>query len=318
MISEYEDFKDSVIVGGKKTKSILGGRCLCNMPRQRDPRRDEAFEIWKASGGEMKLKDIAAQLGVSDTQVRKWKNLDQWEQKLKGNVTIEKRNVTKNNGNVTEKQDDISWVEIENEYVTDIRKKPCTLKDLAEKYNISVSRIEKYAAENDWKEKRRKYAETVQKKTKEKAVIKTSEILSDDISAFTARHLRVSDKLISIIEQALEDENELYKYVEKLRQGYGQGVFQESIVVEVNDALNDGKLVNIVSSLEKLQKMQRQTLGILDAKDQHRIEMDRQEFELKRKELEGSTDTSTRVVIINDTDEMRKVLHERSRNNSDN
>lgn len=42
----------------------------------------------------MKLKDIAAQLGVSDTQVRKWKNLDQWEQKLKGNVTIVKRNVT--------------------------------------------------------------------------------------------------------------------------------------------------------------------------------------------------------------------------------
>jgi phage terminase small subunit len=64
------------------------------MPRPRDPRRDEAFEIWKASGGEMKLKDIAAQLGVSDTQIRKWKNLDQWEQKLKGNVTIEKRNVT--------------------------------------------------------------------------------------------------------------------------------------------------------------------------------------------------------------------------------
>jgi phage terminase small subunit len=61
------------------------------MPR---PRRDEAFEIWKASGGEMKLKDIAAQLGVSDTQIRKRKNLDQWEQKLKGNVTIEKRNVT--------------------------------------------------------------------------------------------------------------------------------------------------------------------------------------------------------------------------------
>jgi phage terminase small subunit len=64
------------------------------MPRPRDPRRDEAFEIWKASGGEMKLKDIAAQLGVSDTQIRKRKNLDQWEQKLKGNVTIEKRNVT--------------------------------------------------------------------------------------------------------------------------------------------------------------------------------------------------------------------------------
>lgn len=42
----------------------------------------------------MKLKDIAAQLGVSDTQIRKWKNLDQWELKLKGNVAIPKRNVT--------------------------------------------------------------------------------------------------------------------------------------------------------------------------------------------------------------------------------
>jgi phage terminase small subunit len=74
------------------------------MPRKRDPRRDEAFEIWKASGGEMKLKDIAAQLGVSDTQVRKWKNLDQWERKLKGNVTIGKRNVT--NPKDTPKNDD--------------------------------------------------------------------------------------------------------------------------------------------------------------------------------------------------------------------
>jgi Phage terminase small subunit len=284
------------------------------MPRKRDPRRDEAFEIWKVSGGEMKLKDIAAQLGVSDTQVRKWKNLDQWERKLKGNVTIEKRNVTKSNGNVTEKQDDISWVEIENEYVTDIRRKPCTLEDLSKKYNIPLQTIKEYSARNNWTEKRSRHRTNVIQKTAEK----TAEMISDDLSAVTARHFRVSDKLISIIERALEDEDELYKYVEKLRQGYGQGVFQESIVVEVNDALNDAKLVNIVNSLEKLQKMQRQTLGILDAKDQHRVDMDLQEFELKRKELEGSTDTSTRVVIVNDTDEMRKVLHERSRNNSDN
>jgi phage terminase small subunit len=244
------------------------------MPRQRDPRRDKAFEIWKASGGEMKLKDIAAQLGVSDTQVRKWKNLDQWERKLKGNVTIEKRNVTKNNGNVTEKQDDISWVEIENEYVTDIRRKPCTLEDLSKKYNIPLQTIKEYSARNNWTEKRSRHRTNVIQKTAEK----TAEMISDDLSAVTARHFRVSDKLISIIERALEDEDELYKYVEKLRQGYGQGVFQESIVVEVNDALNDAKLVNIVNSLEKLQKMQRQTLGILDAKDQHKIEMDKRKM----------------------------------------
>jgi hypothetical protein len=48
------------------------------------------------------------------------------------------------------------------------------------------------------------------------------------------------------------------------------------------------------------------------------LELKRQELELKRKELEEATDTTTRVVIVNDVDEMRKVLHERSQNNSDN
>ncbi|PCN44771.1 hypothetical protein B9C88_08720 [Brevibacillus laterosporus] len=35
----------------------------------------------------MLLKDIAEQLGVSDSQIRKWKNQDQWEAKLNSNVT---------------------------------------------------------------------------------------------------------------------------------------------------------------------------------------------------------------------------------------
>jgi hypothetical protein len=48
------------------------------------------------------------------------------------------------------------------------------------------------------------------------------------------------------------------------------------------------------------------------------LELKRQELELKRKELEEATDTTTRVVIVNDVDEMRKVLHERSQNDSDN
>lgn len=66
------------------------------MPRPRDPRRNEAFEIWQKSAGKKKLKEIAEQLGVSDSQVRKWKNQDKWEEHLKGNVTNQsKGNVTK-------------------------------------------------------------------------------------------------------------------------------------------------------------------------------------------------------------------------------
>lgn len=62
------------------------------MARQRDPRRDEAFEIWKASGGETDLVDIAAQLGISAGTVRGWKSKDNWEAKLNGTLQSNERN----------------------------------------------------------------------------------------------------------------------------------------------------------------------------------------------------------------------------------
>ena len=64
------------------------------MARERSPDRDKAFQIWKDSGGNILLKDIANQLGISDSQIRKWKNIDKWDYKLKGNVTNGKSNVT--------------------------------------------------------------------------------------------------------------------------------------------------------------------------------------------------------------------------------
>jgi uncharacterized protein YjcR len=66
--------------------------------RARSPNRDKAFELWKESGGKRLLKDIAAELNVTDTQIRKWKNQDKWDNQLKGNVTITKRNVTNQRG----------------------------------------------------------------------------------------------------------------------------------------------------------------------------------------------------------------------------
>ena len=68
------------------------------MARQRDPRRDEAKKIWLDSNGEKKLKEIASELNVSDSQIRKWKSLDKWSAELKGNVTNTKGNVTNRGG----------------------------------------------------------------------------------------------------------------------------------------------------------------------------------------------------------------------------
>ena len=64
------------------------------MARPRSPNRDKAFQLWLESGKKRQLKDIAVELQVSEEQVRKWKNQDQWDKVTlpngKGNVT--KRN----------------------------------------------------------------------------------------------------------------------------------------------------------------------------------------------------------------------------------
>ncbi|WP_281998663.1 phage terminase small subunit [Priestia flexa] len=47
------------------------------MARTRDPRRDEAKKIWLANQ-DIKLKDLAEQLGVTSSTIRKWKSTDKW------------------------------------------------------------------------------------------------------------------------------------------------------------------------------------------------------------------------------------------------
>lgn len=69
------------------------------MARTRSPNRDKAYQLWIESGKKKKLKDIAAELQVSESQVRKWKNQDHWDgekekvtlPKSNGNVTIQKK-----------------------------------------------------------------------------------------------------------------------------------------------------------------------------------------------------------------------------------
>lgn len=62
------------------------------MARARDPNRDKACEIWKQHNGEIKLKDIAEQLGISEGTVRGWKNKDKWDN---GTLQSKERNGTK-------------------------------------------------------------------------------------------------------------------------------------------------------------------------------------------------------------------------------
>lgn len=75
------------------------------MGRKRDPNRDKAKEIYKASGGEIRLIDIATQLGVSEGTVRGWKSKDKWETPTTGEVEHTERSIEVRSGNEVYQED---------------------------------------------------------------------------------------------------------------------------------------------------------------------------------------------------------------------
>lgn len=72
------------------------------MPRQRSPSRDEAKRMYLDSKGKMLLKDIAKAVNKRDSDIRKWKSLDKWDEELKGNAPIVKRNAPNQNKGIEE------------------------------------------------------------------------------------------------------------------------------------------------------------------------------------------------------------------------
>ncbi|MBL3531039.1 small subunit of terminase [Companilactobacillus zhachilii] len=61
------------------------------MARQRNPDRDKAMKIWLKSKGDKPLVDIAKQLNISASTIRKWKSQDKWADKMNGSALIAKR-----------------------------------------------------------------------------------------------------------------------------------------------------------------------------------------------------------------------------------
>lgn len=69
------------------------------MARQRNPMRDEAYRIWMESDKKKPLKDIAEELGVSASTVRKWKSEDKWDDEMKRSAPNESERYDSMRGN---------------------------------------------------------------------------------------------------------------------------------------------------------------------------------------------------------------------------
>jgi len=68
------------------------------VPRQRDPKRDEAFEIFKKHNGNIQNREIARILDIPEKTISGWKSKDKWNDKLNGVLQKNERSTPKKRG----------------------------------------------------------------------------------------------------------------------------------------------------------------------------------------------------------------------------
>jgi len=134
-----------------------------------------------------------------------------------------------------------------------------------------------------------------------KASQKTIEKIADTIAETQANHFKTSNKLFNIINKALNKKNEFNTFVDKVKEGDSDGNFSESIQEFILNSINDKKVLNLVNAFDKLQKAQRQTLGILDKKDKDNIEQ-------KQKQLDHNIATDNKKLEL----EEKKINNDES------
>lgn len=73
------------------------------MARQRDPRRDQALEIFIERNGEVSNRELASFLDVPEKTISAWKFKDKWKDKLNGVLQSNERSTPKNKGSTSNK-----------------------------------------------------------------------------------------------------------------------------------------------------------------------------------------------------------------------
>lgn len=243
------------------------------MAAKKNPLADKAYELYKSG---MKLVEIADQLGKPEGTIRRWKNTYNWD----GERSDCKAN------NKSERSDSVSWVTIEHEYVTDIRKKPCSLETLAKKYSIPIQTIMDQSAKGKWSDKRRQYKE----ETKRKALEKASDADADRI----ARLLSIADKAADKAEQALE---ELEQYVVKDKKKVRTVEYKDNTAIgkPTKEVIDETEHINIANGPVDRLGLSQVTAALKNIKEIYSLPVDledkkyKAEFDKKRAEVKDDT-----------------------------
>lgn len=225
------------------------------MARARSPNRDKAKEMYLNSNGDIKLIDIAKELNIKDSQVRKWKSQDNWDDKLKGNVTI------KNKGNVTNGCKKRIGAKTRNKEGSRLIKESYpTLARPNNKNAVTTGEFETIFFDE---------LEDEELSLIEKTPIKKIELLKQEIQLLTVRERRMLKRISSLKDKEMT--------LVSSKSGIEKGM--DTDISEFEGTL--GQIQNIEEALTRVQDKKQKAIDLL-----HKFEIDEQKLELTVMKLE--------------------------------
>lgn len=234
----------------------------------------QAYEL-----GEGTFKKLSEEYEVSQGTIKSWAkqdrdNNDPWIKPTKPNSKLNTKNQSKKVENKVEVEEEVSWMDIEKEYITDIRKKPCTMEDLSKKYNIPFKTVEDYSYKNKWSERRGKYQGTVREET----LRKTSDKVSDEFSTINANLIATLTIAASKGAQAIEGELTL----ESVRDMNGKYSTEDFGII------NSKKMKELVDSIRIIQDSIFKGFGKDKEIERAKLDIAREKLALEKMKVNGS------------------------------
>lgn len=292
------------------------------MARQRSPDRDKAFEIYKASKGEKPLVEIAKELNLRPSQVRKWKSQDQWDEHMNGNVTIAKRSVTnvknpKTKAKLKEMLDDEELTEKERlfclYYVKYFNGTQAAIKSgyAKESAHVQSSRLLR-------RERVSSYIKEIKGELVENVFVEAMDVLKEYIKiafADITNYVNFGQREVEFEDDDGNQFTRMMNFVDLHEADMVDG----SIITEVKQG-KDGVSVKLADKMKALDKLAQYFDLVPDTfkrqieEERHRMQMEVQKVNVEKtkaeiKELtDDSNGNNNRVIIVNDTEAMRKAM----------
>ncbi|MEK4697903.1 terminase small subunit [Bacillus sp. FSL M8-0063] len=293
------------------------------MARQRSPDRDKAFEIYKASKGEKPLIDIAAELNLKPSQIRKWKSQDKWDEQMNGNVTIAKRSVTNvKNPKTKEKLKEILEDEELSEkerlfclyYVKYFNGTQAALKSgyTKESAHVQASRLLR-------RERVSSYIKELKGELVENVFVEAMDVLKEYIKIAFAD----ITNYVTFGQREVEFESEDGTPITRMMNFVDlqdHEVVDGSIITEVKQG-RDGVSIKLADKMKALDKLAQYFDLVPDnfkrqiEEERHRMQMEAQKVHVEKmkaevKELTDDSSNGNRVIIVNDKEAMRKAMQD--------